>query len=256
MSVLPLETMTALLHKAATIRDLQKEIISLQGSAAAPEGERIRTGLGPLEKAFPQHTFPVAAIHEFISRERTDAAATSGFISGLLHRFLQHSDGPCLWISNRRTVYPPALKAFGFAPERVVFVDLAREKDALWAAEEALGCKGLAAVVCEIGELSFTGSRRLQLAVERSRVTGFIHRYKPRLEGTNACVSRWRITPLASAPEEGLPGVGHPRWAVHLLKIRNGRPGTWHLEWTSDGFRNVPLFTPSVSAPPLHQKVA
>lgn len=39
--------------------------------------------------------------------------------------------------------------------------------------EEALKCGGLAAVVGEVQDISFTASRRLQLAVEQSGVTGF-----------------------------------------------------------------------------------
>jgi protein ImuA len=62
--------------------------------------------------------------------------------------------------------------------------------------EEALRCNRLAAVVAEIGELSFTASRRLQLAVEQSRVTGFILRLKPRNLTSTACVTRWRVTSL------------------------------------------------------------
>ena len=41
----------------------------------------------------------------------------------------------------------------------------------MWAIEEALKCDGLAAVIGEMKELSFTNSRRLQLAVEKSHVT-------------------------------------------------------------------------------------
>jgi protein ImuA len=249
--------MPAQLAKTATINRLQKEILSLQGGSIVEGSQYVPFGLGPLEKAFPQQTFPTAAVHEFISADGAAAASTSGFISGLLQHFLKSTlSGPCLWISTHRTLFPPALKAFGLSPERVVFIDLTTNRDALWVMEEALGCEGLAAVVCEASELSFTQSRRLQLAVETSRVTGFIHRYNPRAEGTNACVSRWRITPLDSALEEGLPGVGLPRWNVRLQKIRNGRPGTWHLEWTGNGFRHIPLFTPSISAASILQKVA
>jgi protein ImuA len=249
--------MTALATKHDTIRRLQKEILSLHGGGDASNGQRIHTGLGPLEHAFPQRTFPTAAVHEFISGGPAAAAATSGFLAGLLHHLAAGSTGPCIWIGTHRVIYPPALEAFGLLPHRVVFIDVATERDALWTAEETLKCEGLAAVVCEASGLSFTQSRRLQLAVEESRVTGFIHRRNPRTEGTNACVSRWHISPLGSALQDNLPGVGHPRWRVNLQKIRNGRPGTWHLEWSGKGFQHVPLFTASVAdAPPAKQKVA
>lgn len=56
-------------------------------------------------------------------------------------------------------------------------MDAGKTKDSLWAIEEALKCNALIAVVGEITELTFNDSRRLQLAVEKSHVTGFIHRF-------------------------------------------------------------------------------
>jgi protein ImuA len=105
-----------------------------------------------------------------------------------------------------------------------------------------LKCGGLAAVVGEIQEISFTASRRLQLAVEQTGVTGFIHRRYPRSLNTIACVSRWKITSLPSELEDGMPGVGFPRWNVELSKIRNGKPGAWQIEWAGEYFRHISPF--------------
>ena len=220
------------------LQQLKKEILSLQGYKHISVNQRPQTGLGPIEKAFPGHTFPIGAVHEFISQMPEDAAATNGFITGLLSTLMQHK-GTCLWISTKRTLFPPALAVFGIAPERIIFIDLKRLKDALWVVEEALKCESIAAVVGELSELSFTESRRLQLAVEASRVTGFIHRFQPKSENTVACISRWKIKTLASVTEDGLPGVGFPRWDVQLLKIRNGRPGAWQVEWAAGTFRHL-----------------
>jgi protein ImuA len=232
--------------KTDIIHQLQQEILSLQGYGTISRGRCLDTGLGSIERAFPGGAFPAGVIHEFVSLAPEDAAVTSGFMAGLLSR-LMPSGGACLWISTKRTLFPPALKIFGIAPERIIFVDLIREKEALWAIEEALKCEAVSAVVGEISALSFAESRRLQLAVEHSRVNGFIHRYRPRSENTLACISRWKITPLASAPEDGMPGLGFPRWHVRLLKVRNGKPGAWQVEWAGGGFRHIPAFTPNIS---------
>lgn len=96
---------------------------------------------------------------------------------------------------------------------------------------EALHCSSLVAVVGELKAISFAESRRLQLAVEESRATGFIMRQPASQLQTTACVSRWRIASLASEPIDDLPGIGSPRWHVELLRIRNGRPGAWKLHW-------------------------
>lgn len=225
------------------IQQLQKEVRSLQNMRKGPESG-LDTGLRELEKAFADQTFPLGVIHEFISTSRVNAAATCGFMAGLIHVLLQK--GTAIWVSACRTVFPPALHVFGIEPERIIFIDADRQRDVLWAIEEALRCSSVAAVVGEMGELSFTESRRLQLAVEQSRVTGFIHRYSPRTANVTACVSRWHISPLASNVGD-LPGMGFPRWNVQLQKVRNGRPGTWQIEWTGEEFRNVGRSTIMIS---------
>jgi protein ImuA len=180
--------------KRDIVQQLQREVLAMQGLKKGL-GHSLSTGLGDIERAFPNQTFPLGAVHEFVSHAWPDAAATNGFMSGLLSPILKK--GTAVWISARRTLYPPALSQFGIQPHEIIFIDLSRPKDVLWTIEEALKCNALAAVVGELSELSFTESRRLQLAVEQSRVTGFIHRYSPRSENITACVTRWRIKPPA-----------------------------------------------------------
>lgn len=229
--------------KKEIIDQLQKDLLLLQGYKP-PSAAIINFGLGPVESAFPNAVFPTGAVHEFLSNVVEHAAATGGFVAALLSPLMKQG-GACLWISSSRTLFPPALTSFGVEPDQVVFVDLKREKDVLWAMEEALKCEGLAAVIGEIKDISLTASRRLQLAVEQSRVTGFILRHQPRDLNPIACVARWRITPLASKPDNGMPGVGFPRWNVELIRIRNGQPGSWQLEWAVNRFHpvteNIPL---------------
>jgi protein ImuA len=102
--------------------------------------------------------------------------------------------------------------------------------------EEGLKCSALATVIAEIEEISFTESRRLQLVVEKSRVTGFILRKNTKKLSTTACVARWRVKSLPSEIEDGMPGLGFPRWNVELLKVRNGNPGSWTIEWQAGRF--------------------
>src|SRR6201996_8024435 len=211
---------------ADIIRQLQREILPLQGFKPPTAGKAIDFHLGPIEAAFPNQRFPTGAVHEFISRTPQQMAATNGFLGGLLGPLLKNG-GVCVWIAGSCANFPPGFSLFGVSPDRVLFVELAKEKDRCWAMEEALKCEDLAAVVGEISEISFTDSRRLQLAVEQSRVTGFLLRHAPRNPGAVASVARWEIAPLASEPEEGLPGIGFPRWQTTLTKVRNGKPGSW-----------------------------
>ena len=221
--------------KQDIIKRLRRDVLSMQ-KLKKVSGQSLNTGLWEIEKAFPDQTFPLGAIHEFISNAKEEEAATNGFMAGLISPLLKK--GTAIWVSSKRTLFPPALSIFGIDPERIFFIDSWRQKEVLWAIEEALKCDAISVVIGELGELSFTESRRLQLAVEQSRVTGFIHRYSPKSENVTACVTRWKIKPLASNTNS-IPGVGFPQWNVQLLKVRNGKPGTWQIEWAAGNFRQI-----------------
>ncbi len=236
--------------KKEVIQQLKRELLTMQGFRRKAEEAGLDTGLGVLEQAFPGEVFPLAAVHEFISYTPEDAAATNGFMAAIAGRLVR-AKGPCFWISNRRSAFPPGLKMFGIDPGQIFFVDVPRPKELLWTIEEALKCASLGAVIGECKELSFIASRRLQLAVEHSHATGFLHRYRPVNELPVACTTRWKVQAAASVPADDLPGVGFPRWQVQLQKVRNGRPGNWELEWSSEGLHTVD--TPGYWIPAVSQ---
>ena len=239
--------------KKDILDQLQKEILLLQGYKSTP-AEAVDLNLGPITAAFPNAVFPTGAIHEFISTTPEQAASSGSFVSGLISPMMKNS-GVTLWIGNTsssRKIFPPGLCTFGIDPDKIIFIDLKKEKDILWAMEEALKCEGLAAVIAEIQNITFTASRRLQLAVEHSRVTGFLLRHQPRNHNPIACIARWKISPLASELEPGMPGLGFPRWTVVLERIRNGQPGTWQMEWSAGRFH--PLSRTTRTVPALSQE--
>jgi len=244
--------MSELAEKKEIIRQLKERILSLEGFGIGLDSCLLDFGLGPMNAAFPGGIFPVGAIHEFISPTEACAAAANGFLAGLVGTLMK-KEGICLWISVGHKLFPSALKFFGVEPHRVIFINVRREKDALWVMEQGLKCNALAAVVAEIRDVSFAESRRLQLAVETSKVTGFLHRERPRTDNTLACVSRWKIRPLSSRTN-GLPGVGFPCLEVELAKIRNGKPGIWQFEWKNGTFKLVPDLSKWSIKPAARQK--
>lgn len=223
--------------KADILATLRGEILQRQGLRKTPGSQVTDLGLGNVCAAFPDRSFPLAAVHEFVCSGAEDKTASTGFVSGLLSSLLKNG-GACMWIGASQQVFPPGLLSFGIDPSRVIFCTLPRAKEQLWVMEEALKCDSLSAVVGDIAQLDFTASRRLQLAVEQSKVTGFLIRQTKHIN-TTACVSRWRITAGPSALPEGMPGVGFPRWKVELLKIRGGQAGAWTLEWKNKKFREI-----------------
>ena len=227
--------------KETIIAQLQRDILPLQGFK--PTLEKMTMGLGAIERSFPNYSFPLGAVHEFICPDVEAVSATGGFIASILSKLMKN-DNASIWMSSSQSIFVPALSSFGINPDKIIFIYLKNQKEILWAMEEALKCEGLAAVIGEIPELSFTFSRRLQLAVEQSRSTGFIIRNNPRKLETTACIARWQVRSLPSGLENNMPGVGFPRWNVELLKVRNGKPDFWQIEYAGGKFNYLTSIVP------------
>jgi protein ImuA len=220
------------------IMSLKRNILPLQGFKSLPTDNDINIGFSPIENSFPHSIFPIGCTHEFLYPSVEDWASTNSFIAVLLSKLMQF-DGAAIWVSASRTLFPAALKRFGVQPNKIIFIDLKNEKDVLYATEECLKCKRIGAVVGETKYIGFKESRRLQLAAEQSRVTGLLVRPQYKTINTTACVSRWRVTALPRELPDGMPGIGFPRWNIELLKVRNGKPGAWQLEYSSDHLKEI-----------------
>jgi protein ImuA len=86
--------------------------------------------------------------------------------------------------------------------------------------EEGLHHGGLAAVVGEVGRVTMTATRRLQLAAEVGGTMALmLKRWRKAGEDPlalpSAAVTRWRLSP---APSERLsvPGIARARWRLEL----------------------------------------
>jgi len=221
--------------KQELINVLQKKLLQWEGYRPPALGAQSLVGLGPLEKAFPNGVLPISTVHEFVCANSEQAAASGGLVTGIIAQLMQHG-GVCVWIGRARRLFAPSLASFGVAPHQVIFISLHKDKDTLWVMEEALKCPGITAVVGELGEMDFKQSRRFQLAVENSRVTGFVLRNAANKLSSTACAARWQVRSLPSTDLNGLPGLGFLRWQVDLLKVRNGQIGSWQLEWKENHF--------------------
>lgn len=221
-----------------TIQRLRRELLLLEGYKP-PETGASEVPIGPLAEAFPNRRFPTGKLHEFIAVTPQQAAASGGFICTLAGALMARG-GESIWITKSRRIFPPGLATFGIPAHRVIFCEIRNEKHLLWATEEALRCKGVTSVIAEIADIDYTGSLRLQLAIDESRVTGLVLRQTTRQPIPIASTARWRISPSRSrSPIPDLTRVGYPSWTVQLEKVRNGRPGSWQLEWRAGRLQSI-----------------
>ena len=142
---------------------------------------------------------------------------------------------------------------------------VAHRRDLLWAMEEALHCRAVAAVIGEWrhGLIDMVAMRRLSLAAADSGALALLLRAAPANEASTAA-TRWIVgaAPSFSSPSpEGEVKEKAPRALPRISSVTAAGPlGSWILEWSdSDGhFLLVPHAQP-VAAPALdrpHRKVA
>jgi len=192
-------------------------------------------GVEVIDAALPGGGLVRGALHEVLGlgAAEEEGAEGAGFLAGILARL--EPGRPVLWCLRRGDLHAPGLALHGLAPERLILTRAQSESELLWAMEEGLKCRALAAVVGEVEGLPLTASRRLQLAAETSGLCAFALRRRQRTAPVGseaqptAAVTRWRI---ASCPSRltGEPGLGRPLWLVELLRCRGGGTARWMVE--------------------------
>jgi len=193
-------------------------------------------GVPAMDAVLPGGGLALGALHEVAGSglDEEDGATAAAFVAGILARLLPPQR--VLWCLAADDLYGPGLAACGLAPERLILMRGGTDQDVLWAMEEGLRSKALAAVVGEVATLSLSASRRLQLAAEASGTTALsLRRWRnadlarrQRLSPI-AAVTRWRVKAIPGEAR-GEPGVGKPRWQVALWRCRGGIPAEWIVE--------------------------
>ena len=187
------------------------------------------------------------ALHEVFSDDLRGSNAALGFALGQARGLLEGKRSAIVILGLRHEAhdvgvpYGSGLAHFGVDPDAVVIGIIETLAELLWAIEEAVACRAVAAVVADIRgnppAFDFTVSRRISLRATASGTSVFVLRNGTEREATAAQL-RWRLDPAPSVspPFDGR-AVGPPRFRAVLEKGRQGREGlTLLVEWRSNGF--------------------
>ena len=169
---------------------------------------------------------------EIFPQTAQDPAAVGYMLSRL-----PKTDAPILWVQDRlsrRESGKPYLAGIG-TRHPIIMVDLSRATDVLWAMEDGLRCRALAAVIGEVwGDppvLDFTATKRLAMRSEAASVPCWLIR-RAATTNLSAARDRWRAASRASAPNpHDAQAPGLPRWSLELFRSRRLKPGSWVAEY-------------------------
>ena len=192
---------------------------------------------------------PQGYVHEVFADAERNTGAALGFALAAARRMQSEHRPAILLMQLARdsqdvgVPYALGLVGFGIDPETIVLCRPETTVELLWAVEEAIACKAVAAVIADVGHeakvLDFTATRRLSLRSSAGGSSVFLIRYGREREAT-AARFRWRIEPVASGQVPFDPRApGRPRLVVDLEKGRLGLrkdPLNWTLDVTENGF--------------------
>ena len=218
--------------RARQLQALRDRVARIEGREAAAAGV-LPFGDPRVDGCLPAGGLPLGRWHELAGEgmDHETGVAAAAFGARVCSRLAAR--GQVVWVLQREDLHAPGLAALGLPAHRLIYVAVRNDAEALAALEDALRTRGVAAAWGEIDRVDLTAGRRLQLACEAQGAAGFVlHRRlhgRRRAEEGSAAATRWRVAPAPSDPGEE-PGLGAPRWRVHLERCRGGRTGAWIME--------------------------
>jgi hypothetical protein len=166
------------------------------------------TGFADFDALLPGGGWPVGAITELMPETQG-----IGELSLLLPALAQLSRAGryLVWIEPPCLPYPPALAQHGLVLNRLLLVQAHEAATVLWAAEQALRCPAIGAVLAWPAALDDRRVRRLQLAAETGGSCGLLYRPPSAALQPSPAALRLRLRPRGA----GLH--------VEIQKARGGR---------------------------------
>lgn len=198
------------------INQLRQELARWQSPRNSPGEGIISTGCPPWDALLPEGGFRRGSLVEWLA----DGEGT-GRLTLALHLARQASQdgGVVIVLDPERNLFPPAVFHCGIPPQALIVVQPANPGEHLWALEQSLRCRAVAAVLAGLEKLDPLVFRRLQIAAEQGGSLGLLFRPEwVRPEPTWAEV-RFRVEPRPG----GL--AGRRRVTIEVLRLRGGSPG-------------------------------
>jgi protein ImuA len=198
-------------------------------------------------------------LHELCPAAPLHSGAAAGFALAL-SALAPARHGSVVWVQQdfaaleTGTLYGLGCDLFGLSSARLIVVRTSTPRDALWAMEEALKTKGVAAAIGELAELGkeadLTATRRLSLAAQKGGGLALLLRGRS-FPQPSAAATRWQVA-AAPAPPDRFGGLGRTAFRLSLTKNRRGSCGSWVLQWDHHEQRFLPALSLAVAAPSGH----
>lgn len=175
------------------------------------------TGHAALDAQLPGGGWPVGALSEVL--QPLAGLHEWQLVLPALAQATASQSGAVVLVAPPREPFGPALQSQGLRAERVCVVRADSPMAALWAAEQALRCQGVLAVMAWLPQAQSAALRRLQLAAAQHDQLLWVFRPLGVAQQASPALLRLRLEGQALPGD----GVAPPGMQVHILK-RRGPP--------------------------------
>ena len=197
---------------ASDLQDIHADVWHAHALASAPQAVQ-PTGDARLDAQLPGGGWPVGALIELLQ-----PAGVHSEWRLLLPALARSGQGPVVLVGAPQPPFVPALAAQGLAVARLVWVTAQAATARLWAAEQALRCAEVDAVLAWLPQARGDQLRRLQMAAAEHHKLLFVMRAQQAQADASPALLRLQLAPQAPAQ-----AAGSDTLAVHILK-RRGPP--------------------------------
>lgn len=230
------------------LNQLKRRIATIPAAGLGARGGEalLRFGVPAIDVALREAGVPAGAVHEVAGQSSDEEQGAAGAAFLVLGLKANPRPGWVVWVTQDEDLYAPGLAALGLDLRRLILVCARRDAEVCWALEEALRSRALGAVVGEIGAVTLTATRRLQLAAEKAGIPCFLlrrwrtgelakqHRTQP-----IAAATRWRVASMSREAKEIMPELQRMARRVDLWRCRNGQPASWVMEMSHDDQQRI-----------------
>jgi protein ImuA len=211
-------------------------------AANTQAGSVLATGHAPLDAELPGGGWPVGALCEIMQSHSAQSEwrlLLPALVAAQQGAHLQEVTGGRRLPSDTATVvligpphvpFCPALAAQGLAVQQLVWVKAQTPAERLWAAEQALRCEAVAAVLAWLPQAQSASLRRLHMAAQEHNKLLFVMRPAQAQRESSPAPLRLMLLGADNFGSAGLVTADglHPPLHLHLIK-RRGPPLTQSL---------------------------
>lgn len=201
--------------------------------ASAQEGV-VATGHPSLDAELPGGGWPLGLVEVLQQRPEQHVWQLTAPALALA---LQSQAGPVVLVGAPFDPFVPSLQALGIPGDRLLWIRAGKPAERLWAAEQALRCAEVAAVLAWLPQARSTELRRLQIAAQQHRHLMFVFRSlrsvqdaspaRVRLQLSGTQEMELRILKRRGPPlDRPLLLPAHPARLGALLEARKRRPAS------------------------------